>query len=153
MAHWTKEQVTAYQKAKNSVGAYTGHYTRRRTAWHQALMNWMADPYSEIIKELVIAAREDCLRAKDKLEAAINEILVMGIVAQAYNDLVDKNAQLFAVCENEYIGLFIQAEKEIQRKAEQAAVLIRDETEERMKEEEQKVYRQYVDTLLVFTHF
>ena len=138
LASWSKEQVNKYIKGKNSVGAFTGHYTRRRTAWNQALNNWRTDPYSEIIKEIAIAAREECLRAHNKLEDSINVILIMGIVTQHYNTLLEQNANMFADCEGTYMKLFVQLEKEMKRKAEQAAAMMRDETEERMKENEQR---------------
>ena len=136
LAHMSRKQYNTYQQAKLSSQAYTGHYSQRRKGWLAILQNWEKEPFSDVLQDLAGAASDKCVKAGDKLETSMNEIIKMAVIPSAYTDMIDKNTELFEMLEQMYIKLFVSFEKAEQRRREEEAVKMKEENEEKRRDDE-----------------
>ena len=78
------------------------------------------------------------MKQYDKLEEVLNNILFMEILTPHYQTELEKNAELISSCEETYVKLYVKFDKERSRKKEMASAKIKEELDDRIRENNRK---------------
>ena len=140
MVAMEEETKEAYKREKASLIGYQGSFTKKETAWGDAVEVWHADPLSPTLKETAEEFRMAMKEAKARLHAAIYKVIhSYGVVTDAYENFMDQMEKRYQLINKKFMALSASFRDNLKMEEDQKLQMIKDERAEVKKERDERI--------------
>ena len=134
-----EETKANYKRDKASLIGYQGSFTKKETAWGDAVDAWHDDPLSAIHKEATEELRMAMKEAKSRLDTAIYGVIAYGVVTDAYENFMDQMETRYQLINKRFMALSASFRDNLKAEEDQKLQMIKEERAEVKKERDERI--------------